>query len=178
MVDVQERLGEAEEFLAPHVVQPRQAYWLGNSDDQGQSFCRCCADRRVAETNAPLRVAQGLSPQSGVDAYGRTIEDDFDAHDTPGAIFRDGGWEAHQSENSVACEDCGRQLCYSLSDYGVEEEAEHFLRHGVTAVDPGDVYEIARMVSAVSYQGSSPSARDVLAVADAAVAWITAAGHV
>ena len=175
---VEDRLVEAETFLEPHVVRPRQAYWLGNSDEQGMSFCRCCADRRVAETNAPLRVAQGLPPLPDCDSDGDPIEDDFDAHDTPGAIFRDGGWEAHQSEYSVACEDCGRQLCYSLTDYGVEEETEHFLAHGVTAVDPDDVYEITRMVAAVSYQGGSPRARAVLAVADDTVAWIVAAGHV
>lgn len=175
---VEDRLIEAETFLAPHVVEPRQAYWLGNSDDQGQSFCRCCADRRVVGANAPLRVAQGLPPQPECDVSGDPIEDDFDALDTPGAIFRDGGWEAHRSEHSVACADCSRQLCYSLTDYGVAEEAEHFLRHGVTAVDPGDVYEIARLVAAVSYQGNGPRARDVLAVADETVAWITAAGHV
>lgn len=45
--------------------------------------------------------------------------------DNGDAEFIDGGYQ-QDNDGCCHCEDCGRLLDYTLTDYGVEEELEHF----------------------------------------------------
>ena len=48
------------------------------------------------------------------------------------------GWE---SDSPCFCESCGCPLLYSLTDYGVESELDHFLDESITITD-SDGYEL------------------------------------
>lgn len=88
--------------------------WLGgNGADQGPSYCRECAQKRV---------------------------------DAGEAEFVDGGWD-QENDGCCHCEDCGRLLDYTLTDYGVEEELEHFRGDRMRrAISPEQAYHLARLL--------------------------------
>ena len=59
----------------------------------------------------------------------------------------DGGFPGGDEDGCARCEGCGKLLHYSLTDHGVENELEHFLKyfdqHG--AIEPETAYELARV---------------------------------
>ena len=60
--------------------------------------------------------------------------------------FVDGGWP-QDNDGSCQCEDCGRTLDYTLTEYGVEEEMEHFTRRRLRgAINPLLAYALARVL--------------------------------
>lgn len=101
-----ERVASAVEIPYPH--------WLGGDGaDQGPSYCRDCASKRVAAGEAE---------------------------------FVDGGW-MQDNDGCCHCEDCGRLLDYTLTDYGVEEELSHFKNDRMRgSVSPELAYHLARVL--------------------------------
>lgn len=62
------------------------------------------------------------------------------------AEFVDGGWP-QENDGCCHCEDCGRLLDYTLTDYGVQAEMEHF-QGGIPAesIEPETAYHLARLL--------------------------------
>lgn len=71
----------------------------------------------------------------------------------PGAeVFVGRACGAYVAEHSCACDHCGAPLTYSLLEYGVRSEVEHFLAYPLTQDDgPGVTYEIERILSGARY---------------------------
>ena len=62
------------------------------------------------------------------------------------AEFVDGGWP-QDNDGCCHCEDCGRLLAYTLTDYGVEEELSHFKGDRLRrAMSPELAYHLARVL--------------------------------
>lgn len=77
-------------------------HWIGGSVNEGGSYCQSCAEAQIA-------ILKKASPDK-----------DF---------FLDGGWEAHESDSCVHCQTCCALLEYTLTDYGVDYELDHYSRH-------------------------------------------------
>lgn len=59
---------------------------------------------------------------------------------------------AYEAEHSCACDHCGAPLTYSLLEYGVISEVEHFLSYPLTQDEgPGIAFEIERILSGARY---------------------------
>ncbi|WP_339829429.1 hypothetical protein [uncultured Arenimonas sp.] len=62
------------------------------------------------------------------------------------ANFVDGGWP-QDNDGCCHCEDCGRLLDYTLTEYGVESELEHFRGTRFRrAINPELAYHLARLL--------------------------------
>ena len=79
--------------------------------------------------------------------------------DSGNGEFVDGGWP-QDSDGSCHCEDCGRLLDYTLTDYGVGDELSHFkgirLRGKLT---PGTAYHLARLLE---HHSEHPKVKSIL----------------
>lgn len=84
------------------VASAKSQHWIGGSDDEGLNYCRDCAEARIAQ----LKVAKPA-----------------------GDFFIDGGWAAYESDTCVHCHTCGSLLQYSLTEFGVSSEIDHFTKH-------------------------------------------------
>lgn len=64
-----------------------------------------------------------------------------------GEYILDGGYPAGDEDGCATCEGCGKLLHYSLTDWGVEKELEHFLAcwEPQSAISPETAYELARV---------------------------------
>lgn len=62
------------------------------------------------------------------------------------AEFVDGGW-MQDNDGCCLCEECGRLLDYTLTDYGVEEELSHFKSVRLRgAMSPELAYQLSRVL--------------------------------
>ena len=62
------------------------------------------------------------------------------------AEFVDGGW-MQDNDGCCHCEDCGRLLDYTLTDYGVKEELSHFKSDRMRRkLSPELAYHLARVL--------------------------------
>lgn len=77
----------------------------------------------------------------------------------------DGGWDWQKSDGCVHCETCGALLGYVLTEYGVEEELDHFSQDkSITTPLSKDVaFHVARVLEA------APEDSRAIAVASKAV---------
>lgn len=75
-------------------------YWIGGYD-QGFSFCRQCAEKKVRELKKK-------NPN--------------------GEFFVDGGWST-EGDSQAFCETCGMVLDNSFTTFGCEQELDHFAGH-------------------------------------------------
>lgn len=64
---------------------------------------------------------------------------------------KDGGWE-WETDAPVFCARCEAPLDYTLTDYGAEQELEHFEAHGVDPDSDLDRYSLARIGGGVPTQ--------------------------
>lgn len=77
---------------------PENQHWV-HGDDEGIDLCEKCAQVRV---------------------------DALRLKDPTGEYFVDGGWGCMESDGVAVCADCGKPLSYTLTDFGVLEELDHF----------------------------------------------------
>ena len=62
-----------------------------------------------------------------------------------------GGGYVSEEDNCAHCTVCQQQLAYTLTDYGMRTELDHFRRRRFrTAPSADEVYQIARMLGAAS----------------------------
>lgn len=103
-------------------------YWV-DAYETSFDYCRTCADRLVAALH-----------ECGVE----------DA-------FRDGGpWASLESDGCRHCHKCGQLLEYSLTDYGVGAEREHFVENGVgIPITPDEAYHLIELEDAMIQSGES-----------------------
>lgn len=93
--------------------------------DESVSFCRRCGEKKVRE----LQRGKAKTER--------------------GDIFLDGGW-SQEADSVQVCETCGRLLDYTLTDYGVESELEHFEEWGF-GNSAREAYQGHRMLSFDGY---------------------------
>lgn len=105
---IRERAAGAEERLPCH--------WIGGAGDVKRfpydgatDFCRECAE-------------------SAIDEFYEANPDQRGEDDDELALFLDGGWNT-EHDSPPYCEVCGDALDGSLTDYGVDQELEHFEEH-------------------------------------------------
>lgn len=92
-----------------------EEYWI-NGSDESLSYCEPCALKRIQE----------LKKEHPSEA------DEF---------CLDGGWGI-EGDSTPFCETCGARLENHLTDYGAEQEFEHFLEHGCDLRSPDDCYSL------------------------------------
>lgn len=94
-------------------------YWFPvDLDDPGANWCRPCAEKRLVEARREL----------GLDAFDQRC-------------LVDGGWVS-EVDSPAECDGCGAPLNHILSDDGVTQEIEHFLRYTPSINNPEEWYEL------------------------------------
>ncbi|MFT3992509.1 MAG: hypothetical protein QM680_14000 [Luteolibacter sp.] len=99
-------------------VETADEHWI-HGWDEGQSFCRECAEKKIEELLAEKPEAD---------------------------ICLDGGWGI-EGDSLEFCETCSRRLWNSLTQYGCESEVDHFEDNGFDPADDDDCYSMERVVS-------------------------------
>jgi hypothetical protein len=111
-------------------IEPGACYWL--QSDASESYCR---EHAIAARAEEFGLGAPLNPDTP--AFCRTdLEDAF--WDGIGASY-DG--ESDVSEN---CSKCGETLSHVLTDYGAENELDHFLDCELAPITPTVSYELDR----------------------------------
>lgn len=116
-------------------VQPGPVYWLESY--AGESYCRKHAIEARAEEF-------GLGIPLDRPYYRRTALED---------AFWDGIFRSvdNESDTTEICSDCGETLSYVLTDYGFQEELDHWIRHPSETTTPEDSYALDRLAMNVGY---------------------------
>jgi hypothetical protein len=118
--------------LRPRAMVPEDFHWIYGFNEGGLDWCRRCAEREVK----------------------RLKRERPDGH-----FFVDGGFDCHESDGSAICCKCGRLLNYSLTDYGVKTEINHFAENGVVSkgqrfVTPQVAFEVVAVLEHARYMPS------------------------
>ncbi len=96
------------------------SYWLEGSSsvevDQSLNYCKPCADRKVVEL--------GSERLGGAYVYAR------------------GNFDGNDSDTSCSCEECGKDLKYSLTEHGLETELSHFSDRTFDIGSEGECYAL------------------------------------
>lgn len=142
---------------------PEPACWL--ESDAGPSYCHEHAVKARAEEF-------GLGPPIYERNYIRMatyLEDRF-----YGGI--EGGYHGQGVvDHTERCHECGKLLAYTLTDYGADEEVEHWLETTLTDFTPDDAYQFWRLCINFYPDGGEESqsrARDILKVAEEVAAFL------
>lgn len=93
-------------------------HWIHGADE-GLSYCHECALKEVAKL--------------------------LESNPT-GEYSVDGGWGG-EGDSTPFCEGCGARLENSLTDYGAEEEFNHFLESGCFLKSPDDCYSLTEAMA-------------------------------
>lgn len=127
----------------------KSQHWIGGSDNEAENYCRDCAEAKIAQ----LRVAK-----------------------PDGEFFIDGGWEAHEADHCVHCATCGVLLDYSLTDYGVSTELDHYTRHMKRKgpLPPEDAYHIVAALEQVEWSDDKDAIKRATRVGQRAIALVAA----
>jgi len=65
-------------------------------------------------------------------------------------VIVSGGW-GQESDTCARCQDCEKQLAYSLTNWGVKSELDHFLSKGMVDLSSKEVaYEIEEVLDCYS----------------------------
>lgn len=73
--------------------------------------------------------------------------------------FVDGGWP-QDSDGCCLCEDCGKLLDYTLTDYGLGEELSHFRTTRLRGrLGPHTAYQLSRVLE---HHGEHPEVKSLL----------------
>lgn len=91
----------------------KDEYWIHGADE-GESYCYDCCKKEAARLLA-------------------------EKPELKNEICVDGGWET-EGDSTSFCEKCGAMLSNSFTDYGAEQELDHFLEHGVNLKSAVDCY--------------------------------------
>jgi hypothetical protein len=101
-------------------VKVEPEYWL--DDDTGESYCMSCALLVIEECNM---------------IEGKTLE-------------IDGGWGMGEHDTCCHCTKCGVILEYTLTDYGVDAEIDHFLSgRDDGPLTPSDAFHLLKVFDGV-----------------------------
>lgn len=95
-------------------------YWI-HGWDEGLSFCRECAEKKVAEL---------LSAEPDED------------------YIVDGGWGS-EGDSEAFCETCERALDNSFTDYAAATALDYFEQDGFDPNDPGDCHALLECIYAL-----------------------------
>lgn len=118
---------EAEKLLAPvsakYTTKPE--HWI-HDWDEGLSFCRECAEKKITELLAE--------------------EPDAD-------YVLDGGWGS-EGDSQAFCETCQCALGNSFTTYACENELAYLEEHGIDVNDPGDCHSFCEIVMAEGCESS------------------------
>lgn len=117
-------------------VDERECHWISTPNgDQGNEWCPSCGRamvRHLRRHEKSLRLR--------------------------GDYILDGGWRtAH--DGPVFCAGCGVRLNGSLTEYGAEEELEHYNTYGFRPGNAHDAYELTEMLSALEYTSEDRAGR-------------------
>lgn len=98
---------------------PPNIHWLSSQEtdiDQSEDWCYNCAVKKAEELTIQLKKKVDV----------------------------DGGWSSQESDTCSHCQDCETQLNYSLTEYGVESELDHFLDEDIKILplSKEEAYEI------------------------------------
>lgn len=106
---------QLQELIAPCAerFETVPEHWI-HGWDEGFSFCRECAEKKVAELLA---------------------------EEPDGDYLVDGGW-ATEGDSQAFCETCQRALDNSYTEYAVEQELDHFEGHVFNLNSPDDCHAI------------------------------------
>lgn len=86
--------------------------------------------------------------------------------DNSSAEFVDGGFQ-QDNDGCCHCEDCGRPLDYTLTEYGIKEELEHFAIDDLKSeVTPELAYHLCRLLE---HYASHPEVLVIIPKVDAAL---------
>ena len=166
--ELRTKLEEAERAIFAMVkpAVPEPACWLDS--DAGPSYCFHCA---VKARGQEFELGAPIDPDKP--SYYRTDMED--------AFFQgiDGGYHGQSPhDNTERCYTCGKQLAYTLTDYGAGEEADYWLETELTAFTPSEAYALDRLFIAVSWNlnddDSLKLARDVLTIAEQVIEFLAA----
>ncbi len=136
-------------FIAEHAkgaTDPLPAHWVHGAGDlkkgesEGTNYCLACCEKRVAEI---LAAHPGAVDDVDVDGIGRT------EHDSP-----------------PYCETCGAKLDASLTDYGVDQEIEHFITCGIKPDGADDWYDLDNAL--INARDDDPIWRKIAKIVEAA----------
>lgn len=61
----------------------------------------------------------------------------------------EGGMIWGESDSCEHCEECGKLLCYTLTDYGVRNELDHFVDTGLDWRSHEECFELARIAHGI-----------------------------
>ncbi len=106
-------------------ISPPNPWWIAGGDDEATDYCRPCAEKAL------VAAKDGLTSEEAENltlAGGYVGEEDSRAH----------------------CESCGKLLDYTLTNYGVDSELDHFEREGIRN-DPEEAYLILRILGDEGY---------------------------
>ena len=143
---INEALGEMarklEAFAAP--LDPPPMHWIGEGD-AGPDYCRECCERIVANHNAYSAPKDWW--------------------------YVEGGWDCRRSSDTPsACEECGKTLGYSLTEYGVSEEIEHFLENMPTApMGHEEAYALGAMLEGAAWHKDAEIVANAMKIGAAAI---------
>lgn len=113
-------------------------YWFPvDLDDPGANWCRPCAEKRLIELRREDsdKVRRWLN----YDGDDFALVSDEELSQRTNCI--DGGWVS-EVDSPAECEGCGVPLDHILSDDGVTQEIEHFLRYTPDINNPEEWYEL------------------------------------
>lgn len=119
-IDRHEFLSEAIALLDERETQAEPHYWIVDGDDSDE-YEDYCFDCVVK-----------VMPQIWAE---------------PHEHYRYGHWD--ESDCCVLCEECGKLLKYTLTDYGVANELEHFVEYGFDWNNPNECAELARVAHGI-----------------------------
>lgn len=111
----QERLDA--HFMAVASTDTESEYWIHGSDE-GQSYCRECAHKKVKE----LKEKQ------------------------PGADINVDGGYGTEGDSTPFCSVCQKRLENTLTQYGCESELEHFQGNGFKIDSEDDCYSMQQVI--------------------------------
>lgn len=121
LTSAQERyLNICTQLLDQRAVKPDMVYWFcGEGDDESVSLCYDC-----------------------IHAVPRVIDNEWGEDDVCASSYS-------ESDSPEICEECGKLLSCTLTDYGVNSELEHFLESEWDWNSPTNCFELARIAHAV-----------------------------
>ncbi len=117
-------------LLSANAEDRKDQYWISGGRDAGLSFCDCCVDEAVSR--------EKVANPEGADT-----------------IFKDGGWRT-ENDTLQFCETCNCPLDASLTDYGAEQELDHFSDRlsqisVISEMDPNEAYELDEAISVLDH---------------------------
>jgi hypothetical protein len=115
-------ISRLQTLIAPNAAKYETVteHWI-HGWDEGLSFCRECAEKKIVE----LLAAE------------------------PDAEYMLGGGWVTEGDSQAFCETCQRALENSFTDYGAETEIDHFEEYDFDFNSPEDCYAMERVIYAL-----------------------------